>query len=257
MPTRKEAAQQRNAVRQQARQELADLLGIPRRQVSFPHSNRELEETHNRIQVIRDRINQQIRELGERRAHEEFLNLGRIDSNISQDLDFERRDHVKIGGEIVDSNFITIVPSTNPHWYDYHNFLLESRGQITGIIDRERTRLNSSLKVRIGIYLTIKRAKNHQENLFTDDAEAFRDDNDDNNYEVRYNFPCKSRNMSVFPTTNLDDIYDVAIMRIDEKLDNLSGCGSGWTIVAVAGAFIEIIKYTPLTASGFLQDVMG
>ena len=76
MPTHKEAAQQRNAVRQQARQELADLLGIPRRQVPFPHSNRELEETHNRIQVIRDRINQQIQELNERRVHEEFLNLG-------------------------------------------------------------------------------------------------------------------------------------------------------------------------------------
>ena len=57
MPTRKEAAQQRNGVMQQARQELADLLGVPRRQVPFPHSNRELEETHNRIQVIRDRIN--------------------------------------------------------------------------------------------------------------------------------------------------------------------------------------------------------
>src|SRR5947207_883428 len=152
MPTRREAAQQRNAVRQQARQELADLLGVSRREVEYPHSNRELEETRNRIQVIRNRINREVQELNEAR------------------------------------------------------------------VQKERK-------------------------------------NDD--YEVRYNLPFKSRNTQVFASTNLDEIYDVAIMRIDEKIDKLTLRGSGWIIVAVTGVFIEVIKYMPPTASGYIPLPKG
>src|SRR6266496_4929991 len=162
MPTRKEASQQRNLIRHQARQELADLLGVSRRQIPFPHSNVELEETRNRIQVIKNRINREVQELNEARVREErtnaeFLELAQTDPfNIPPTLEFERREQVRVGREIVDSNFIAFVPSTYPNRYDYHDFLLQNRNQITRIIDSERTRLDSSLKVRIGIYLTIK-----------------------------------------------------------------------------------------------------
>ncbi len=259
MPTRKEAAQQRNLIRHQARQELADLLGVSRRQIPFPHSNVELEETRNRIQVIKDRINREVQELNEARIREErtnaeFLELAQTDPfDIPPTLEFERRDYVRSGRELIDSNFIAFVPSTYPNRYDYHNFLLQNRNQITGIINSERIRLDSSLKVRIGIFLTIKRLRNHQQNLFTDDIEVFQNDE----YEVLYNRPFKSTNMAVFPSTNLDEIYDLTIMRIDGKIDKLSSCGSGWIIAAVTGVFIEVIKYTPLTASGYIELPSG
>ncbi len=194
MPTRKEAAQQRNLIRHQTRQELADLLGVSRRQIPFPHSNVELEETRNRIQVIKDRIDREVQELNEARIREErtnaeFLELAQTDPfNIPPTLEFERRDYIRSGRELIDSNFIAFVPSTYPNRYDYHNFLLQNRNQITGIINSERIRLDSSLKVRIGIFLTIKRLRNHQQNLFTDDIEVFQNDE----YEVLYNRPFKS-----------------------------------------------------------------
>ena len=133
MPTRREAAQQRNAVRQQARQELANLLGVSRREVEYPHSNRELEETRNRIQVIRNRINREVQELNEARVREErtnaeFLELAQTDPfNILPTLEFERREQVRVGREIVDSNFIAFVLSIYPNRYDYHDFLLQNR----------------------------------------------------------------------------------------------------------------------------------
>ena len=107
--------------------------------------------------------------------------------------------------------------------------------------------------MRIGIFLTIKRLRNHQQNLFTDDIEVFQNDE----YEVLYNRPFKSTNMAVLDSTNLDEIYDLTIMRIDGKIDKLSSCGSGWIIAAVTAVFLEVIKYTPLTASGYIELPSG
>ncbi len=75
-------------------------MGVSRRQIPFPHSNVELEETRNRIQIIKDRINREVQELNEarireKRANAEFLELAQTDPfNISPTPEFERRDYV-------------------------------------------------------------------------------------------------------------------------------------------------------------------
>ena len=78
---------------------------------------------------------------------------------ISPELNFIRREHVKIGREIADSNYVAIVPDGMPEEDDYITLLQNNEDLITHIFTEERNRLGN-IKVRMGIKCTMKRLKN-------------------------------------------------------------------------------------------------
>src|SRR5437868_15442275 len=86
--------QARNAqLRQTVRSVLASLKNVSLQLIPYSQSNARLAEYRVEIQAIRD-------------TQAEFDRLGAIDTHSHYEIVFNRREQVKIGGEIIDSNHI-------------------------------------------------------------------------------------------------------------------------------------------------------
>jgi|SRR5581483_2122027 len=88
-------------LRQTVRQLLAELKGVSLQLVPYPRSNAKLVEYRKEIQVIRD-------------FEAETTRLRNIDPNPYYEIVFNCKDHVKIGGEITDSNFAVDIAIGTP-----------------------------------------------------------------------------------------------------------------------------------------------
>src|SRR2546429_3659019 len=86
--------QARNAqLRQTVRSVLASLKNVSLQSIPYPRSNAKLAEYRVEIQAIRD-------------TQAEFDRLRAIDPHPHYEIVFHRREQVKVGGEITDSNHI-------------------------------------------------------------------------------------------------------------------------------------------------------
>ena len=219
----KQAAEERVRVRNEAGNELAQLLGWTIDKIPYPHSNDALENMRKQIQDIKDEL-------------------------TNYEIIFQRKEHITIDEEIIDSRFMGFVSVNHPTRGDYHNLLLQNSDNITNIISQERSRLDSSLKVRIGMYTTLKRAKDYQEDLFSNNLNEVQNEE----YEYRYGVSFKSNFFNVHPSSNLEEILFIAIALMDGKIDKYINESSGWIFVAVESIFIEVVKFTPPTGASYL-----
>src|SRR5688572_2881890 len=136
--------QARNAqLRQTVRSVLAELRGTPLQSIPYPRSNARLSEYRNEIQTIRD-------------TQTEFSRLGAIDPNPHYEIVFNRREQVKVGGEITDSNHIAEIPIGTPGEHDQIELINANGDVIKQILQEERQRLGP-IKVRLGIFGTMRR----------------------------------------------------------------------------------------------------
>jgi len=110
---------------------------------------------------------------------------------ISPILNFVRREHAKIGREIVDSNHIAMVPDGMPGEDDYITLLQNNQTLITNMFSEERKQLGN-IKVRMGIKCTMKRITNYMQGLFD---KILSDEVDE--YDYKYGIPRKSKNMPI------------------------------------------------------------
>src|SRR4030095_8153744 len=98
--------QARNAqLRQTVRNVLAELKGISSQSIPYPRSNARLSEYRVEIEAIRD-------------TRAEFTRLGAIDPHPHYEIAFNRREQVKVGGEITDSNYIADIHIGTPGEHD-------------------------------------------------------------------------------------------------------------------------------------------
>ena len=221
-------------LRQTVRQLLAELKGVSLQSVPYPRSNAKLAECKKEIQAIRD-------------FEAETTRLRNIDPNLHYEIVFNRKDHVKIGGEITDSNFAADIAIGTPGEFDQVELLNANNQVIKQIIQDERQRLGP-IKVRIGIYATMRHMTDYQQGLFEENIAPINDDS----YDYRYHIIFKTRNMPVLPATNIDDTITFGIMRITERIDQYQNYGSGWEFYRVEQVFIEITQFQPLTGAGHI-----
>ena len=92
-------------LRQTVRQLLAELKGVPLQLVPYPRSNTKLAECRKEIQAIRD-------------FEVETTRLRNINPNSHYEIVFNHKDHVKIGGEIINSNFAADIAIGIPGEFD-------------------------------------------------------------------------------------------------------------------------------------------
>ena len=98
--------QARNAqLRQTVRSVLASLKNVSLQSIPYPRSNARLAEYRVEIQAIRD-------------TQAEFDKLGAIDPHPHYEIAFNRREQVKVGGEITDSNHMADIPIGTPGKHD-------------------------------------------------------------------------------------------------------------------------------------------
>jgi hypothetical protein len=108
---------------------------------------------------------------------------------------------------------------------------------IQSILQDKRGRLGS-IKIRMGIYATMRRIINYQEGLF--DSKNF---SEDENYDYRYHIIFKTRNMPILPATNINDTFIFRLMRIAERIDVYQNYGLGWDFYHVEKIFIEVTQF--------------
>ena len=220
--------------RRRVRKILAELKGVKPGSLQYPRSKEKLQEYETEIQQIRK---------SNAITNEEFIRLSQIDPNPHYEIVFNRREHIRIGGEITDSNYMADIAIGTPNENDYSALLIGVSTEIQRIIQEERQRLGP-IKVRLGIFGTLRRITNFQQGLFDDDFQ------DDGEYDYRYNIPFKTRNLAILPATNIDDAFNFALMRIMEKVDVYQNYGSGWEFYRVERIFIEITQFQPLAGAG-------
>src|ERR671926_621595 len=110
--------QARSAQRRQVvRSVLAQLRGVQPSSLRYPRSNALLQEYQQQINRIRV-------------TDEEFIRLGNIDPHPHYEINFERREQVRIGGEITDSNYIADIAIDTPGEHDCEVFLDANRDVI-------------------------------------------------------------------------------------------------------------------------------
>ena len=71
----------------------------------------------------------------------------------------------------------------------------------------ERQRLGP-IKVRLGIFATMRRITDYQQGLFEEILVPI----DDSSHVYRYGVSFKTRNMPVLPSTNIDDTFTFGLM---------------------------------------------
>ena len=94
----------------------------------------------------------------------------------------------------------------------------------------KQSRILGSIKVRIGIFATIRRLDSYLEGLFGDGN--FSED-DGVEYIYRYNIPFKTRNMPILPSTDINGTFNLALARIMQKVEDYVNYGSGWEFYRV------------------------
>ncbi|GBC28037.2 hypothetical protein RIR_jg2311.t1 [Rhizophagus irregularis DAOM 181602=DAOM 197198] len=150
--------------------------------------------------------------------------------------------------ELTDSNFTADIAIGTPGEHDYASFLTAHSQTIQNILQDERNRLGS-IKVRIGIFATIRRLDSYLEGLFGDGN--FSED-DGVEYIYRYNIPFKTRNMPILPSTDINGTFNFALARIMQKVEDYVNYGSGWEFYRVEKIFIEISQFQPPTGAGHI-----
>ena len=227
--------QARNAqLRQTVRSVLASLKNVSLQSIPYPRSNARLAEYRVEIQAIRD-------------TQAEFDRLGAIDPHPHYEIVFNRREQVKVGGEIPDSNYIADISIGTPGEHDQIELINANGDVIKQILQEERQRLGP-IKVRLGIFGTMRRITDYQQGLF----EEILDPIDDSSHIYRYGVPFKTRNMPVLPSTNIDDTLTFGLMRLTEKIDTYTSLGSGWEFYRVEKVFIEVTQFMPPTGAGHI-----
>ena len=58
--------------------------------------------------------------------------------------------------------------------------------------------------------------------------------------------------MPVLPLTNINDTFTFGLMRLTEKIDTYSSCGSGWEFYQVEKVFIEVTQFISPTDAGHI-----
>ena len=91
----------------------------------------------------------------------EFNRLGAIDPNPHYEIVFNRREQVKVGGEITDSNYITEIAIGTPGEHDQIELINANGDVIKQILQEEHQRLGP-IKVRLGIFGTMSRITDYQ-----------------------------------------------------------------------------------------------
>ena len=177
----------------------------------------------------------------------EFIRLGAIDSHPHYEIVFHRRKQVKVSGEITDSNHIADIPIGTPGEHDQIEFINANGDVIKQILQDERESLGP-IKVRLGIFETMRRITDYQQGLFEEVLAPI----DDSSHVYRYGVPFKTRNMPVLPSTNIDDTLTFGLMRLTEKIDTYSSRGSGWEFYRVEKVFIEVTQFMPPTGAGHI-----
>ncbi|GET67002.1 uncharacterized protein LOC111108966 [Rhizophagus irregularis DAOM 181602=DAOM 197198] len=226
--------------RQVTRSVLAELKQVPVKSIPYPRSNAKLQEYEDEIR--------QIREAQAAVTNEEITRMMQIDPDPHYEVVFERRDQVRIGKELTDSNFTADIAIGTPGEHDYASFLTAHSQTIQNILQDERNRLGS-IKVRIGIFATIRRLDSYLEGLFGDGN--FSED-DGVEYIYRYNIPFKTRNMPILPSTDINGTFNFALARIMQKVEDYVNYGSGWEFYRVEKIFIEISQFQPPTGAGHI-----
>src|ERR1044072_1977940 len=184
--------QARNAqLRQTVRSVLAELRGVSPQLIPYLRSNDRLSEYRIEIEAIRG-------------TQAEFTRLGAIDPHPHYEIVFHRREQVKVGGEITDSNYIADIPIGTPGEHDQIELINANGDVIKQILQEERKRLGP-IKVRLGIFGTIRCIKDYQQGLFEEVLAPI----DDSSHTYRYGVPFKTRNMPVLPSTNIDDTLKI------------------------------------------------
>ncbi|GET50789.1 uncharacterized protein LOC114541307 [Rhizophagus irregularis DAOM 181602=DAOM 197198] len=227
--------------RQVTRSVLAELKQVPVKSIPYPRSNAKLQEYEDEIR--------QIREAQAAVTNEEITRMMQIDPDPHYEVVFERRDQVRIGKELTDSNFTADIAIGTPGEHDYTSFLTAHSQTIQNILQDERNRLGS-IKVRIGIFATIRRLDSYLEGLFGDGN--FSED-DGVEYIYRYNIPFKTRNMPILPSTVINGTFNFALARIMQKVEDYVNYGSGWEFYRVEKIFIEISQFQPPTGAGHIS----
>ncbi|GBC22086.2 uncharacterized protein LOC107444937 [Rhizophagus irregularis DAOM 181602=DAOM 197198] len=226
--------------RQVTRSVLAELKEVPVKSIPYPRSNAKLQKYEDEIH--------QIREAQAAVTNEEITHMMQIDPDPHYEVVFERRDQVRIGKELTDSNFTADIAIGTPEEHDYASFLTAHSQTIQNILQDERNRLES-IKVRIGIFATIRRLDSYLEGLFGDGN--FSED-DGVEYIYRYNIPFKTRNMPILPSTDINGTFNFALARIMQKVEDYVNYGSGWEFYHVEKIFIEISQFQPPTGAGYI-----
>ncbi|GBC38838.2 uncharacterized protein LOC114539626 [Rhizophagus irregularis DAOM 181602=DAOM 197198] len=226
--------------RQVTRSVIAELKQVPVKSISYPHSNAKLQEYEDEIC--------QICEAQAVVTNEEITRIMQIDPDPHYEVVFERRDQVRIGKELTDSNFTADIAIGTPGEHDYSSFFTAHSQTIQNILQDERNRLGS-IKVRIGIFATIRRLDSYLEGLFGDGN--FSED-DGVEYIYRYNIPFKTRNMPILPSTDINGTFNFALARIMQKVEDYVNYGSGWEFYRVEKIFIEISQFQPPTGAGHI-----
>ncbi|GET65608.1 uncharacterized protein LOC114537920 [Rhizophagus irregularis DAOM 181602=DAOM 197198] len=226
--------------RQVTRSVLAELKQVPVKSIPYPRSNAKLQEYEDEIR--------QIHEAQAAVTNEEITRMMQIDPDPHYEVVFERRDQVRIGKELTDSNFTADIAIGTPGEHDYASFLTAHSQTIQNILQDERNRLGS-IKVRIGIFATIRRLDSYLEGLFGDGN--FSED-DGVEYIYRYNIPFKTRNMPILPSTDINGTFNFALARIMQKVEDYVNYGSGWEFYRVEKIFIEISQFQPPTGAGHI-----
>ena len=131
---------------------LASLKNVSLQSIPYPRSNAMLAEYRVEIQAIRD-------------TQAEFDRLGAIDPHPHYEIVFNRREQVKVGGEITDSNYIADIPIGTPGEHDQIELINANGDVIKQILQEERERLGL-IKVRLGIFATMRRITDYQQGLF-------------------------------------------------------------------------------------------
>ncbi|GET55429.1 uncharacterized protein LOC114539626 [Rhizophagus irregularis DAOM 181602=DAOM 197198] len=201
--------------RQVTRSVLAELKQVPVKSIPYPRSNAKLQEYKDEIR--------QIHEAQAAVTNEEITRMMQIDPDPHYEVVFERHDQ-------------------------YASFLTAHSQTIQNILRDERNRLGS-IKVRIGIFATIRRLDSYLEGLFGDGN--FSED-DGVEYIYRYNIPFKTRNMPILPSTDINGTFNFALARIMQKVEDYVNYGSGWEFYRVEKIFIEISQFQPPTGAGHI-----
>jgi len=225
--------------RQTVREALATLKGVQPQEIPYPRSNAKMQEYKEEIR--------QIREAQVVVTNEEITRMMQIDPDPHYEVVFIRHDQVRIGKELTDSNFIADIAIGTPGEDDYALFLSAHSQTIQNILQDERNRLGS-IKVRIGIFVTLRRIESYQEGLFGDGNFS----EDEIGYIYRYNIPFKTRNMPILPATDINGTFNFALARIMQKVESYTNYGSGWEFHRVEKVFIEISQFQPPTGAGHI-----
>ena len=160
-------------LRQTVRAVLAELREVKPSSIPYPRSNAKLSEYRAKIQAIQT-------------TQEEFRRLRGIDPHSHHEIVFNRRDQIKVGGEITDSNFTAEIAIGTPGEHNQIELLNANKEAIKQIIQNERERLGP-IKIRLGIFATMRRISDYQQGLFEEILAPI-----DNGYDYRYSRPFKT-----------------------------------------------------------------